>query len=138
MRWMSLRGRMGIVGALGRWSVCLTALSSGSRWSSARLAAAGGRRIVVAQDTTEVNFPGRQSRGLGPAGRAQTPVPGFFIHALVAVDAEAEAVLGLVDAQIWTRPQDTGTARPPQQAQRPPNSRTRVTSGLIGGISMRS
>ena len=74
-------------------------------------AAVGGRRIVVAQDTTEVNFPGRQSRGLGPAGRAQTPVPGFFIHALVAVDAEAEAVLGLVDAQIWTRPQDTGTAR---------------------------
>ena len=28
--------------------------------------------------------------------------------------------------------------RSPQQAQRPPNSRTRVTSGLIGGNSMRS
>ena len=26
-------------------------------------AAAAGRRVVAAQDTTEVNFPGRQSRG---------------------------------------------------------------------------
>ena len=30
------------------------------------------------------------------------------------------------------------TARSPQQAQRPPNRRTRVTSGLTGGSSMRS
>lgn len=64
--------------------------------------AVAGRRIVAAQDTTEVNFPGRQSRGLGPAGR-QGRTPGFFIHAMVAVDADQDAVLGLVDAAIWTR-----------------------------------
>ncbi|MBV8170199.1 MAG: transposase, partial [Alphaproteobacteria bacterium] len=29
-------------------------------------AAAMGRRIVVAQDTTEVNFPGRTRKSLGP------------------------------------------------------------------------
>jgi hypothetical protein len=63
-----------------------------------------GRRVVVAQDTSEVNFAGRQSRGLGPAGRAGD-APGFFIHAGVAVDVQTEAVLGLVDAQIWTRTQ---------------------------------
>ena len=62
-----------------------------------------GCRVVAVQDTTEVNFSGRSSRGLGHAGRAQSPVPGLFIHAMVAVDAEADAVLGVVDAEIWTR-----------------------------------
>jgi hypothetical protein len=69
--------------------------------------AVAGRRVVAVQDTTEVNFAGRAWRGLGPAGRAQTPVPGFFVHAMVAVDSESDAVLGLVDAQIWTRPAET-------------------------------
>jgi Transposase DDE domain len=67
------------------------------------LAAAAGRRIVVAQDTTEINFSGREAnrRGLGPAGDGVSA--GFFIHPLVAIDSETEAVLGLLDAQIWTR-----------------------------------
>src|SRR5208337_2753612 len=29
--------------------------------------------------------------------------PGFFIHAAIAVDADDEAVIGPVAAQIWTR-----------------------------------
>jgi hypothetical protein len=74
--------------------------------------AVAGRRIVVAQDTTEANFAGRQSRGLGPAGqrdgRQGRSAPGFFIHAAVAVDADVDAVLGLVHAEIWTR-----TSTPP-------------------------
>lgn len=69
--------------------------------------AAAGRRVVAAQDTTEVNFPGRQSRGLGPAGyrgaRLASQAPGFFIRAMIAVDADCDAVLGLVGAEIWTR-----------------------------------
>jgi Transposase DDE domain len=67
------------------------------------VAAASGRRIVVAQDTTEINFAGREAnrRGLGPAGDGVSA--GFFIHPLVAIDSETEAVLGLLDAQIWTR-----------------------------------
>lgn len=65
-------------------------------------ATVAGRRIVVAQDTTEVNFPGRVFRGLGPAGRTGA-TPGFFIHAAVAVDADDETVLGPVEAKIWTR-----------------------------------
>jgi len=63
--------------------------------------AAKGRRIVVAQDTTEVNFSNRTESKLGPGGNGSTP--GFFIHAAVAVDVEEESVLGLVDALIWTR-----------------------------------
>jgi hypothetical protein len=67
------------------------------------MAAASGRRIVVAQDTTEINFAGREAnrRGLGPAGDGVSA--GFFIHPLVAIDSETEAVLGLLDAHIWTR-----------------------------------
>ena len=63
-----------------------------------------GRRIIAVQDTTEINFGGRDRArcGLGPAGDGKTP--GFFIHAAVAVDAEDEAVVGLLDAAIWTRP----------------------------------
>jgi hypothetical protein len=67
-----------------------------------RLASAG-RRVVAAQDTTEINFSGRSAarRGLGPGGDGKSP--GFFIHPVVAVDADEEAVLGLAAARIWTR-----------------------------------
>jgi Transposase DDE domain len=67
------------------------------------LAASAGRHIVVAQDTTEINFAGREAnrRGLGAAGDGVSA--GFFIHPLLAIDSETEAVLGLLDAQIWTR-----------------------------------
>lgn len=62
-----------------------------------------GRRILAVQDTTEINFAGRDKkrRGFGPAGDGKTP--GFFIHPVIAIDVESEAVVGLVDAEIWTR-----------------------------------
>ena len=66
-------------------------------------AACAGRRIVVAQDTTEINFAGREERrrGLGPAGDGVSA--GFFIHPQIAIDSETGAVLGLLGARIWTR-----------------------------------
>ena len=62
-----------------------------------------GRRIVAAQDTTEINFAGREAcrRGLGP-GRDGVSA-GLFLHPVIAIDSETEAVLGLLDAKIWTR-----------------------------------
>jgi hypothetical protein len=62
-----------------------------------------GRRILAVQDTSEINFSGRdrKRRGFGPGGDGKTP--GFFIHPVIAVDVESEAVVGLVDAEIWTR-----------------------------------
>jgi hypothetical protein len=71
--------------------------------SSARtVSACRGRRIVAAQDTTEISFTrSARRRGLGPAGNGKTP--GFFLHPVIAVDFEQEAVLGLVGGQIWTR-----------------------------------
>jgi len=63
-----------------------------------------GRRVLAVQDTTEINFAGRDKkrRGFGAGGDGKTP--GFFIHPVIALDVEAEAVIGLVDAAIWTRP----------------------------------
>lgn len=61
-----------------------------------------GRRVVAAQDTTAISFTrSARRRGLGPGGNGKTP--GFFLHPVVAVDIEEEAVLGLVGARIWTR-----------------------------------
>jgi hypothetical protein len=62
-----------------------------------------GLRIVAAQDTTEINFAGRDARrkGLGPAGNGTAK--GFFVHPLIAVDATSEAVIGVAGAKIWTR-----------------------------------
>src|SRR3954451_19996587 len=74
-------------------------------------AACVGRRIVAAQDTTEINFPGRTLArgGLGPGGDGKTP--GFFCHAMVAIDVDEEAVLGVVTAQIWARASERVSAR---------------------------
>lgn len=79
--------------------------------SSVRTASAcTGRRVLATQDTTEINFARWASRrGLGPGGNGKTP--GFFAHAVVAVDAEDEAVLGLVGARIWTRAGEPVAAR---------------------------
>jgi hypothetical protein len=62
-----------------------------------------GRHVLLVQDTTEINFAGRSAkrRGLGPAGNGTAP--GFFIHPVIAVDIADEAIVGLVDAAIWTR-----------------------------------
>jgi hypothetical protein len=66
-------------------------------------AACAGRRVVVAQDTTEINFSGRDRgrKGLGPAGDGKSL--GFFCHVAVAVDVDDQALLGVVHTHIWTR-----------------------------------
>lgn len=71
--------------------------------------AAEGRRVVVAQDTTEVNFAGRARRrkGLGPGGDGVSP--GFFIHPQIVIEADQGAVIGIAGVEIWTRaPEKTG------------------------------
>src|SRR5260370_28091986 len=74
-------------------------VTAGQRTASA----CAGRRIVAAQDTTEINFKDRDParKGLGPAGAGQTP--GFFCHAMAAIGAEDEALLGVGQPRFWTR-----------------------------------
>ena len=71
-----------------------------------------GRRVLAVQDTTEINFSGRDQkrRGFGAGGDGKTA--GFFIHPVIALDVEAEAVIGLVAAAIWTR---SGTRAAPRR-----------------------
>jgi hypothetical protein len=78
-------------------AIIIEALSERTRLASTE------RRVVVAQDTTEINFSGRSAsrRGLGPGGDGRSP--GFFIHPNVVIDADEEAMLGLAGCQIWTR-----------------------------------
>ncbi len=66
-------------------------------------AACKGRRIVAAQDTSEINFDRRRkpAAGLGPTGN--TGIRGLFVHPVVAIDAGDEALLGVAGARIWTR-----------------------------------
>jgi hypothetical protein len=71
---------------------------------AARTAAqCAGRRVLAVQDTSEINFAGRDHKrhGFGPGADGKTP--GFFIHPVIAIDVETEAMVGLVDATIWTR-----------------------------------
>jgi hypothetical protein len=67
------------------------------------LATARGAAVLLIQDTTEINFAGadRSRSGLGPAGDGKSL--GFFIHPLLAVSLDQEAVLGIAHAQVWSR-----------------------------------
>jgi hypothetical protein len=101
--------------------------------------ACAGRRIVAAQDTTEINFSGRHRgrRGLGPAGDGETP--GFFCHAMVAVDADDEALLGVLHARIWTRSKQRTVDRRSREIEDKESFRwieaTAAASKLLGNVA---
>jgi DDE family transposase len=102
-----------------RFSSVDTILRTLGEGTAARCA---GRHIVAVQDTTEINFAHRdgKKRGFGPAGNGRDP--GLFIHPLLAVDAEDEAVVGLLGASIWTREgQVTGRDPGAAVAEKPRN-----------------
>lgn len=70
-----------------------------------------GLDILAVLDTTEVNFGSRgaKRRAFGAGGDSRTPA--FFIHPAIAVDLASQAVIGLLDAEIWTRAKTKVTAR---------------------------
>jgi hypothetical protein len=72
-------------------------------WSLQTPAAAGGRHVLAIQDTSEVKFDTRrgQRRGLGKVGKGNAR--GVLVHAMMAVDADSGACLGLTGGQVWTR-----------------------------------
>ena len=65
--------------------------------------AASGRHVLAIQDTSEINDQAQsgRKRRLGTVGNGSDV--GLFIHPVVAVDAQDEECLGLVDAQVWRR-----------------------------------
>jgi len=66
-------------------------------------AAATGRHVLAIQDSSEINYQAQRGRkhGLGKVGNG-TDV-GLFVHPVLAVDAQTQECLGLVDARIWRR-----------------------------------
>jgi Transposase DDE domain len=66
-------------------------------------AAAKGRHVLAIQDTSEINYQAQsgRKRDLGTVGNG-TDV-GLFVHPVLAVDAQTQECLGLVDAQVWRR-----------------------------------
>ena len=73
-------------------------------------AASAGRHVLAIQDTAEMKFPtpAQRRRGLGPikSGNAY----GVLVHAMIAVDADSQACLGLVGGEVWNRPGVVTTA----------------------------
>ena len=66
-----------------------------------------GLHVLAIEDTTELNYQahaGRQ-KGLGVVGNGKDQ--GFFLHPLLAVDADGGACLGLAHLHLWAR---TGAA----------------------------
>ena len=100
-----LGGKRGDEVAFGRFLrnpkvTCEEILSS----SSAPLKeAAKGLQVLAIQDTSEINYQAhaQKTSGLGTVGNGKDV--GFFLHPILAVDAQSEAVLGLCGAEILQR-----------------------------------
>lgn len=73
-------------------------------WAGQTGAAAAGRHVLAIQDTSEIQFrtSRERTRGLGEIGKGFTR--GALLHAMLAVDADSGACLGLVGGRVWTRP----------------------------------
>src|SRR6202000_1615643 len=73
---------------------------------------AAGREIIVVQDTSELILGGRRAKanGYGPVGKGGG-TRGLLLHAALALDAGNDAILGVVDAQVWNRDKGKVTFR---------------------------
>jgi hypothetical protein len=72
-------------------------------WPQQTAGAVAGRHVLAIQDTSELKFntTAERTRGLGEVGKGNRR--GALLHAMVAVDAQDGACLGLVGGAIWTR-----------------------------------
>jgi hypothetical protein len=72
-------------------------------WPQQTVAAVADRHVLAIHDTSEIKFNTtvQRRRGLGEIAKGQAH--GALLHAMVAVDADDGACLGLVGGTIWTR-----------------------------------
>ena len=61
------------------------------------------KHILAIQDTTELNYESKINRieGLGPVGNGRTN--GFYLHPMLAIDADKGICLGLASIKSWVR-----------------------------------
>src|ERR1700689_5484539 len=107
--------------------------------------AARGRHVLAIQDTTELNFSGHagSKRGFGVVGNGRDI--GLFLHPVIVVDAgdgdprqvgHAGGILGLADANIYSRKKAPPGGRKKREAQRkrPRPIATKESGRWIGGL----
>jgi Transposase DDE domain len=73
-------------------------------WSQHTGAAAAGLHVLAMHDTSAIKLQTRaeRRRGLGKVGHGN--IHGLLVHAMLAVDADSGACLGLVGGEVWNRP----------------------------------
>ena len=72
-------------------------------WSAQTREAVRGRHVLAIQDSSDIKFSTtpEDRRGLGKVGKGN--VFGVILHAMMAVDADTGAYLGLAGGKVWTR-----------------------------------
>lgn len=92
---------MGFSRFLANRRVTVEALLDG--WGAELSEACAGRHVLALQDTSEINFTTtkQRSRGLGEIGKGTGR--GVLLHAMLGLDAETGALLGLASGRVWTR-----------------------------------
>ena len=104
LRRLAAGSRGGIVG-FGRFlanpRVTLERLIEG--WGAEASSSCAGRHVLAVQDTSEINLRTQEGRrrGLGEIGKGSGR--GLLLHAMLGVDAQSGALLGLVTGHLWTR-----------------------------------
>jgi len=73
-------------------------------WSEHTGPAARGRHVLAMHDTSAIKFRTRaeRRRGLGQVGHGN--IHGLLVHAMLAIDRDSGACLGLVGGEVWNRP----------------------------------
>ena len=82
-----------------------------ARAGSATGTVVAGRRVLVIQDTTELNFSGHgaSKRGFGTVGNGVDI--GLFLHPQVVLDAQTGGLLGLAGASLLNRTEQPALGR---------------------------
>lgn len=75
-------------------------------WSEQTRAAVCDRHVLAIQDTSEIKFSTTEDdrRELGKIGKGN--IFGVLLHAMMALDADTGACLGLAGGNVWTRVED--------------------------------
>lgn len=101
----SLRGETEVVGAyrlLNNAALTPEAILM-PHWVQTRQEAEARSQVLMIGDTTEFNFSSHHSlQGAGPVGRGSTG-QGFFVHSVLARDAQTEELLGCAEQQSFVR-----------------------------------
>jgi len=73
-------------------------------WMQTREEAMQHSRVLLAADTTDVNLSSHETaEGLGPIGRGNK-AQGFFVHTVLAMDADSQQLLGCMYQEPWNLP----------------------------------